>query len=437
MPEENSGIVTSVNGRDGDVLLTSADVQLGNVDNTSDEDKPISRATFTELEYKLDKRGDSMSQDLRMNSNKIKELDFPTHPTDATNKSYVDNAIQSIPKSVAWGSVTGSISNQVDLTQSLDGKVNKSDIGSPNGIASLDANGKIPSTQMGMPSGLFYAGDWDASTNTPTLANGSGKEGSLYKVNSPGVQNLGGGDLSYSYGDLLVCIGNGKRWERFISVDRVTSVNGKKGDVQLLATDVKADDVGSAKVVADALSSHASQTGISAHLPQGGSSGQVLTRGDQGNAVEWKNPDGAVWGVITGSLGNQADLNQSLNELATKTALSAHVANQSNPHKVTKEDVGLANVDNTRDADKPVSDAVWTELGDKVDIHGLAPASLLGSTSSGTDVAQLSYSVEVKGDTFAIRQAGGQISVGPPQVDTDAATKKYVDEAIKAALGNP
>lgn len=47
--------VTSVNTRDGVVVLTASDVNLGDVDNTSDLDKPISTATVTALNLKYDK----------------------------------------------------------------------------------------------------------------------------------------------------------------------------------------------------------------------------------------------------------------------------------------------------------------------------------------------------------------------------------------------
>lgn len=45
--------VTSVAGRTGDVTLAKADVGLGNVDNTSDANKPVSNATQTALNAKL------------------------------------------------------------------------------------------------------------------------------------------------------------------------------------------------------------------------------------------------------------------------------------------------------------------------------------------------------------------------------------------------
>jgi hypothetical protein len=53
--------------------------------------------------------------------------------------------------------------------------------------------------------------------------------------------------------------------------------------------------------------------------------------------------------------------------LAGSTELSAHISDTSNPHEVTKTQVGLSNVDNTSDADKPVSDATQTAIDDATD----------------------------------------------------------------------
>lgn len=47
-----------------------------------------------------------------------------------------------------------------------------------------------------------------------------------------------------------------------------------------------------------------------------------------------------------------------------------HLENFNNPHEVTKEQVGLGNVDNTSDADKPVSTAVQSALNNKLDLGG-------------------------------------------------------------------
>lgn len=62
--------------------------------------------------------------------------------------------------------------------------------------------------------------------------------------------------------------------------------------------------------------------------------------------------------------------------LAENTDLQTHISNTSNPHSVTKSQVGLGNVDNTSDANKPISTltqaaldtkATTTELTDAVD----------------------------------------------------------------------
>ena len=53
---------------------------------------------------------------------------------------------------------------------------------------------------------------------------------------------------------------------------------------------------------------------------------------------------------------------------ATKTELTAHTGNTSNPHGVTADQVGLGNVDNTSDLDKPISTATQAALDLKQDI---------------------------------------------------------------------
>ena len=49
---------------------------------------------------------------------------------------------------------------------------------------------------------------------------------------------------------------------------------------------------------------------------------------------------------------------------ALETKVNNHIANKSNPHTVTKTQVGLSNVNNTSDADKPVSTAQATAIAD-------------------------------------------------------------------------
>lgn len=54
------------------------------------------------------------------------------------------------------------------------------------------------------------------------------------------------------------------------------------------------------------------------------------------------------------------------------TDLSSHTSNTTNPHKVTKEQLELGNVDNTSDLDKPISTATQTALNNKLDATGTA-----------------------------------------------------------------
>lgn len=49
---------------------------------------------------------------------------------------------------------------------------------------------------------------------------------------------------------------------------------------------------------------------------------------------------------------------------ASIEALDNHIENQSNPHDVTAEQIGLSNVDNTSDLEKPISYAVQEVFDD-------------------------------------------------------------------------
>jgi hypothetical protein len=64
-----------------------------------------------------------------------------------------------------------------------------------------------------------------------------------------------------------------------------------------------------------------------------------------------------------------------------------HIASTSNPHSVTKAQVGLSNVDNTSDADKPISTATQTALNLKLNellSSNVAETTTDGAVTSGT-----------------------------------------------------
>ena len=87
-------------------------------------------------------------------------------------------------------------------------------------------------------SGIEYKGHWDASTNTPTLADGTGTNGSYYIVSVAGTQDLGSGAITFNVGDAVIYDGASGKWERSINSNEVVSVNGKKGAVVLNTDDI-------------------------------------------------------------------------------------------------------------------------------------------------------------------------------------------------------
>lgn len=69
------------------------------------------------------------------------------------------------------------------------------------------------------------------------------------------------------------------------------------------------------------------------------------------------------------------------------SSLNAHIANKENPHEVTKAQIGLENVDNTSDKDKPISTATQTSLDNlKLYVDNLIKSmgELKGTLEEGT-----------------------------------------------------
>ncbi|GEM_PF-5173359 len=61
---------------------------------------------------------------------------------------------------------------------------------------------------------------------------------------------------------------------------------------------------------------------------------------------------------------------RTLAEVANKLGITTHLENLNNPHQVSKAQVGLGNVDNTADADKPISTLTQWALDLKADLVG-------------------------------------------------------------------
>jgi hypothetical protein len=141
---------------------------------------------------------------------------------------------------IANGSVSNTEFQYLDgvtsaIQTQIDGKISSTEKGANNGVATLDGGGKIPVAQL--PNAVMtYEGVWDASTNTPTLADGTGNAGMVYRVSVAGSVDFGSGAISFSVGDYVIY--SGTVWEKSDGTDAVNSVNGQTGIVVLTKSDV-------------------------------------------------------------------------------------------------------------------------------------------------------------------------------------------------------
>jgi len=105
-----------------------------------------------------------------------------------------------------------------------------------NNVATLDGGGKVPVSQL--PSALMtFEGTWNASTNSPTLADGTGDAGQVYVVQTAGTRNLGSGSQTFAVGDWVI-YNTSNVWQKVINSNAVASVNGATGVVVLSTTDI-------------------------------------------------------------------------------------------------------------------------------------------------------------------------------------------------------
>ena len=80
---------------------------------------------------------------------------------------------------------------------------------------------------------LNYKGTWNASTNNPALADGTGAKGDYYVVSTAGTQTFGGVQLFFGLGDWIVY--NGAVWQRVEG-----GSDGNFANVTLTSTDAGA-----------------------------------------------------------------------------------------------------------------------------------------------------------------------------------------------------
>lgn len=120
------------------------------------------------------------------------------------------------------------------------GAIASSEKGAASGVATLDGAGKIPVAQL-PGSVMTYEGVWNATTNSPTLIDGTGDAGMVYRVSVAGTQDLGSGNITFAVGDYIIY--NGTVWEKSDTTDSVVSVNGDTGVVTVNAINQLTGDI--------------------------------------------------------------------------------------------------------------------------------------------------------------------------------------------------
>ena len=176
-------------------------------------------------------------------------------------------ASSTIPNTDVTGLGTMSTQNANNVTitggsisgATVSGYIPTTEKAQPLGVATLDAGGKVPTSQIPQMGDLNYQGTWNATTNSPTLTSSTGTKGYYYVVSVAGTTNLDG-ITDWQVGDWAVF--NGTVWQKIDNTDAVTSVNGFTGAVVLTTTNI-AEGTNEYFTTAKARASVSAGTGIS------------------------------------------------------------------------------------------------------------------------------------------------------------------------------
>lgn len=216
--------------------------------------------------------------------------------------------------------------------------------GAPNGLASLNESGIIPSAQL--PSYVDDVIEVDTFSNLP----GTGESGKIYIVQDTNLTYRWSGT---DYVEISKSLALGE-----------TSSTAYPGDKGKATTD-KLNRIPD-KLITDTVNVNQSTTEAVLNFTTYRQEAQQVDR----NTLTITSATISQAGLMSSSdktkldgLKDQAGITSDIN--AVQTNLETHINNKSNPHEVTKDQVGLGNVDNTSDANKPISNATQTALNGK------------------------------------------------------------------------
>lgn len=216
--------------------------------------------------------------------------------------------------------------------------------GAPNGLASLNESGIIPSAQL--PSYVDDVIEVDTFSNLP----GTGESGKIYIVQDTNLTYRWSGT---DYVEISKSLALGETSS--------TAYSGDKGK----ATTDKLNRIPD-KLITDTVNVNQSTTEAVLNFTTYRQEAQQVGR----NTLTITSATISQAGLMSSSdktkldgLKDQAGITSDID--AVQTNLETHINNKSNPHEVTKDQVGLGNVDNTSDVNKPISNATQTALNGK------------------------------------------------------------------------
>ena len=233
---------TTVNGHalSGNVTVSASDVGLGNVSN-------VAQLANTQA---LAITGDVTATSTNLNTGTIATTLSTTGVTAGTYnnsltaitpftvdvKGRITTTGSAVIITPAWNNIT---SRPTTLSgYGITDSVNSSTLGTANGVATLDASGKLPLSQLtaSIVGALVYQGVWNANTNSPALVSGTGTKGQYYKVAVTGSTTVDG-NSQWNIGDMIVF--DGTVWDKIDGVStEVTSVAGRVGAIVLSQADI-------------------------------------------------------------------------------------------------------------------------------------------------------------------------------------------------------
>ena len=294
-----SGAVESVAGRSGVVILTKNDVGLGFVDNTSDANKPISAAVQAALDTKV-------------------SVSNPVFTGNAATATTLQT-----PRLINGVSFDGSANITITAVDPI-ARISSSEKGTANGVATLDASGLVPSTQLpsyvddvleyaslaAFPAtgttGKIYI---DTSTNKPYRWSGS----TYIHITGGAVDSVAGqtGVVLLTKSDVgLTNVSNIAQVTSVSGTAPILSSGGTTPMISVSTVTTSAAGVMSAadKVKLDGIATSATNythpTGDgNLHVPATGTgnSGKVLTAGATAGSLSWATPAPGGVTSVTGT----------------------------------------------------------------------------------------------------------------------------------------